>query len=434
MKKFLFLTLSFFAVTTILSAQGSGGTNPSLIMYRYNSSSTLSPLPVLNGDLLGTLRWNGLVTYGNIRTGAAIQSYITDVAAPNIRANMIFQTSGLLPDGTGLTQLRDRMIITENGRVGIGTMTPLFDLHVVGNTHTTNRFHGRIHFDVGQPTNLPNSYNDEAYFERKSRATLGLAANTYADGGILSLAPGGSSIDRQIFSGGTDGLWTRSQDPLGGNTWAAWQQILTSAEINGNVGRVARFTGATLNAPSSSLGNSQLFDDGTRVGIRNLMPDAGTSVDILGATRIDGNLGLGILPSTYRLDVNGDANVSNRVIIGNPPTTPGSHRLYVNGSIIATEVRVALQASWSDYVFEKDYDLKSLAEVEKYVQENKHLPGVTSAKEVAENGLNLGEMQKMQMEKIEELYLHMIEMSKQLNALQAENQALKAKIEKLEQR
>ena len=58
------------------------------------------------------------------------------------------------------------------------------------------------------------------------------------------------------------------------------------------------------------------------------------------------------------------------------------------------------------------------------VQENKHLPGVVAAKEVAENGLNLGETQKAQMEKIEELFLHVISLEKRINALEKQNEAL----------
>jgi len=82
---------------------------------------------------------------------------------------------------------------------------------------------------------------------------------------------------------------------------------------------------------------------------------------------------------------------------------------------------------WPDYVFEKGYELKPLTEVENFINTEKHLPGVSSAKTIAENGLNLGEMQKMQMEKIEELYLHLIALEKRVKQLEEENTALKAK-------
>jgi len=78
----------------------------------------------------------------------------------------------------------------------------------------------------------------------------------------------------------------------------------------------------------------------------------------------------------------------------------------------------------ADYVFAENYNLKSLSEVESYVKENKHLPGVPSAAEMAENGMNVAEMSNLLLEKIEELTLHMIQ-------LQKENQALKAEVEML---
>ncbi len=164
---FFVLALAIAMAPPLSTWAQNAGTKPELAMYRYNSGKTVSPLPVVQGDILGTIQWRGLVTYGDIRSGATIRSEITQPVAPGVlQANMIFQTS----TATGLI---DRMIITETGLVGIGTNTPQFNLHTVGNTHTTGRFHGRIHFDVGQPTGLPNTYSDEAYFERKNRAALG---------------------------------------------------------------------------------------------------------------------------------------------------------------------------------------------------------------------------------------------------------------------
>ncbi|MBR4838982.1 MAG: hypothetical protein IK005_00725 [Paludibacteraceae bacterium] len=79
----------------------------------------------------------------------------------------------------------------------------------------------------------------------------------------------------------------------------------------------------------------------------------------------------------------------------------------------------------ADYVFEENYNLKSLGEVESFVKENKHLPGVPSAAEMAKNGMSVSEMSNLLLEKVEELTLHMIQLEK-------ENKALKAKFEMLE--
>ncbi len=107
---------------------------------------------------------------------------------------------------------------------------------------------------------------------------------------------------------------------------------------------------------------------------------------------------------------------------GNYPTTAGSvnvsnYNLFVKGGILTEEVRVSLNSTWADYVFHKDYNLKSLEEVEQFITENGHLPNVPSAKQVKEDGIELGEMAKIQQEKIEELTLYIIEQNKEIEKL-----------------
>lgn len=439
------LTLAIFALFLGFCAEKmnaqAAGVKPELVMYRHNGNSSGSvPTPIVNGDKLGAIRWKGLTAIGSIRTGASIESNVNQFFPGYISADLIFRTTTSLTDP--LSEPNKRMIITSSGLVGIGTMDPLYHLDVIGNTHTSGRFFGRIHFDNNIPSDLPSGYIDEAYFERKTRAQLGLAANTYANGGILTMAPGGGSLDRQLFSGGDDGLWTRSQNLANSDSWEAWQKLLTSADINGNAGRVARFTGLPVGSASSTLGNSQLFDDGTNVGIGTITPDAAYLLTVGGNSRTNGNtfqngnLGIGkAASSTFDLDVAGESNFDGRVKMGaNNFPSSASYKLAVGGGIIAEEVNVQLQASWPDYVFGQDYKLTPLSDVAHFIQTENHLPGVASAKEISEKGLNLGEMQKAQMEKIEELYLHVINMDKQMQALKSENEALKAKVEQLEKR
>ncbi|NAY93421.1 hypothetical protein GTQ34_16035 [Muricauda sp. JGD-17] len=83
-------------------------------------------------------------------------------------------------------------------------------------------------------------------------------------------------------------------------------------------------------------------------------------------------------------------------------------RLAVNGNIHAQEVKVDL-VGWPDYVFKEDYDLPTLDEVEKHIKEKGHLMNIPSAKEVEENGIQLGEMNKLLLEKIEELTIYLIQ-------------------------
>jgi hypothetical protein len=90
--------------------------------------------------------------------------------------------------------------------------------------------------------------------------------------------------------------------------------------------------------------------------------------------------------------------------------------LAVNGKITCKEVEVTL-TGWPDYVFEKEYKLSPLSEVEKYIKENNHLPGIPTSKEVIENGLSVGEMNVKMMEKIEELTLYVIQLQKEIEVL-----------------
>jgi hypothetical protein len=87
-------------------------------------------------------------------------------------------------------------------------------------------------------------------------------------------------------------------------------------------------------------------------------------------------------------------------------------KLTVNGTIHSTEVKVDLNIPAPDYVFETNYKLKSLQEVETYVKENSHLPEIPSAKEFEKNGIQLAEMNMALLKKIEELTLYIIQMKK----------------------
>jgi len=101
-----------------------------------------------------------------------------------------------------------------------------------------------------------------------------------------------------------------------------------------------------------------------------------------------------------------------------------------SGLVRARRIKVDSD-DWADYVFAKDYNLLSLRETERFILENGHLPNVPDAYQIESNGLDLGEMQKIQMEKIEELTLHLIEMDKRMTELKQENESLKSQIEKL---
>lgn len=94
-----------------------------------------------------------------------------------------------------------------------------------------------------------------------------------------------------------------------------------------------------------------------------------------------------------------------------------AYKLSVNGTIRAKEIRV--NSNWADYVFEDDYKLIDINSLENYIVQNNHLPNVPSAQTVESEGLDVSEMQKIQMEKIEELTLYIIELNKRIEELEA---------------
>jgi hypothetical protein len=97
----------------------------------------------------------------------------------------------------------------------------------------------------------------------------------------------------------------------------------------------------------------------------------------------------------------------------------------------AKEVRVDLNVPAPDYVFENDYKLSSLDEIKSYIDQNKHLPEVPSAKEIEKNGVQLGEMNMILLKKIEELTLHLVNQNKRLEKVENENKELKALLKQI---
>lgn len=114
----------------------------------------------------------------------------------------------------------------------------------------------------------------------------------------------------------------------------------------------------------------------------------------------------------------------------------GDYNLFVTKGIRTEKVQVDIagQNGWADYVFEPTYQLPSLTQVEQFIQNNKHLPDVPSADEVAKEGIELGKMNALLLKKIEELTLYVIEQNKKLEVLSAENARQNQQLEKLRTR
>ena len=122
--------------------------------------------------------------------------------------------------------------------------------------------------------------------------------------------------------------------------------------------------------------------------------------------------------NVFALQQNGDLKITGNFVAAG-----------ANG-IVAKKIKVTSTAG-ADFVFEDDYDLKPLEEVESFIKENKHLPEIPSAKDMKENGLDMSEFQIKLLQKIEELTLHSIAMKKQLQSHEQQNKEQNKLITKL---
>lgn len=195
------------------------------------------------------------------------------------------------------------------------------------------------------------------------------------------------------------------------------------------------YVGVGINNPTALLDVAKSMTE-PAISVRNLGGSGGATFrmyDQLSAAdwkfKATNSGGFKIRDNGYGLDVitveaNSAANVLYINAAGNIGigTNAPSEKLSVNGNIKCKQVEVSL-SGWSDFVFESDYPLMSISEVEAFINQNKHLPGVPSANEVLSNGANLGEMDAILLKKIEELTLYVIDLKK-------ENEQLKESLNK----
>ncbi len=137
-----------------------------------------------------------------------------------------------------------------------------------------------------------------------------------------------------------------------------------------------------------------------------------TRMAIKGGT---GFVGIGVINPSEKLWVSGNAVISNRVAINAPINS--NYHLTVGGTIKAEDMILNLE-NWADYVLEKNYPLLPIKDVDTFIKINKHLPGVPSEKELKASGLSLAKMQTIQMKKIEELTLYIIQLESRIQALE----------------
>jgi hypothetical protein len=399
-------------------------------------------------------------------------------------------------NGTGSGSRSDAMIILKNGKVGIGTSTPIAELEVIGDviaesiklnsgssdghilqsdasgnaswvnpntlaigddgdwavtdsvTYTIDRVASGS-FDHGNSQifarNLASSVIEKDLAAVRGNVVeqmFGNPLSTHCDGmlGVRNPSTEYVNIPGSLTNIGVLGI--KNNDGNSGAGVMAWSDDDNS--MNFGLYAVADGTGTDNLAVYAAARNGSsdnvaigVPEDGGRVGIGELSPShklqVNSAVDedvvrfqVDGATKFnissDGGVNVGSGQNEYAPD--GGLYVANELLV-NTSTIATGFMVSVNGKIMCEELRVMDLSTWPDYVFSSDYDLPTLEEVEAHIEAESHLPGVPDACTVEEEGIMIGEMQRVMMEKIEELTLYMIDMNKQNKEQQKQIDQLK---------
>ncbi|WP_083988570.1 DUF536 domain-containing protein [Chryseobacterium arthrosphaerae] len=305
---------------------------------------------------------------------------------------------------------------------------------VSGLMHAQNAAGITIH-DTRSINALPAAYNHEVKAEFKLRDVVGVpGTGNYS--GMLTIAPwfDNSGNKRHQLNFNDGGIFYRnglSTDPQ----WGSWSKLL----LQSNDGKVRIGSSSDPDLNSASL--LRVYDT------KDVMMEVTNSYGTFQIAKSGCNGCYGGTPGDTVLRNLGSShniiiaqpndNNDGKTFIGFQDATRGIWIKFLNngiakfdGKIHAKEIEVKADV-WADYVFKKDYQLKSLEEVAKHIESKGHLPNIPSAEEVLKNGINVAEMDAKLLEKIEELTLYSIEQNKQLKSQSEEIKELKAQVQKL---
>jgi len=320
-----------------------------------------------------------------------------------------------------------------DGKVGIGRI-PHYNFDVAG----TSRVDGQAWFSYGNSgiggyswTNAALTTNSIEILNNQGTVTNSsptLVFHRYGSGGPqFRLAADGSNV-LYLESAGVNS--SRSPLAYGGGPNSYFSKLYIDADLTatGNVGLGTNAPGAKLDVQGTvKLGgqNANLDISGNPAAYQNLV---GTGKMLIGWNRAAGdgetdfvaNEGAGSQGGFAFYSYNNASQEKQLLrLLGNGNvgigTTNPQEKLTVAGNIGAREIKVFTNAG-ADFVFEPAYKLPELAELEKFVKTNRHLPEIPTAKQMVENGVNLGELNIKLLQKVEELTLHLIELSKKVEA------------------
>jgi len=337
---------------------------------------------------------------------------IIDKAAVSGKGYIIFRTGGSSKWYTGTLANNDyaisttssssgsKLYIESSGDVGIGTNAPAYALDIL-RPAGVNAF---LRVKSGNLAGLfldKGAIDDNGYILYRTNGSNDWAAGTIGNQDYaISTSPSLSDCKLYIESGGNVGIGTTS--PKGKFHVHDAGSTLGNIHITpmGSNDSARIYFGENS---TGTLGMYWLYDGGG-----NQMELWGNSSSThygphLTVDRSDGDMTLG-----GSLTSSGNVTMTGNVAIGGSTFATG-YDLSVDGKIICEELRVNMSGNWPDYVFRKDYDLMTIPELSRFIEQNGHLPEVPAASEIEKTGIDVGEMQKIMMKKIEELSLYIIQ-------------------------
>ncbi|MFC2152373.1 hypothetical protein ACFLSE_07585 [Bacteroidota bacterium] len=348
----------------------------------------------------------------------------------------------------------------DNVKVGIGTTTPEYKLHVVGDE---SQFDGNLFvngdFELEGTSDRVFWINDRVAISKSVNDLVlnseGDFARTVINGGnldlsdrnienvdrisLMSLYSSPSLYDRKMLSFGQDGDYLEVIGNLAissGKVGIGTTDPQYALDIAGSAdGKGIRFDGGhSFITTHDDYGNFNLLsgidDDNLIVANSN-----GTRLEMSHSGFFDfetytGDVGTAGVKAGH-LYIGTNKAYFDNVKVGIGTTSPGE-MLSVNGKIEAKEVMVKTDVV-PDYVFKDNYNLMPLKDLEKFIKVNKHLPEVPSEKDVKQNGgtISLGEMNTILLKKIEELTLYIINQNETTMEQQNQIDNMKREIGKL---
>jgi hypothetical protein len=372
---------------------GIGASTPNMKLHVAHTDSSL--LLLENKQLLNSNVSSGVY----FKIGSSAASYTGAIKA--IGTSSSSARLGFFTDASSSTvSLKERLSISDVGNVGVGNVSPTYKLDVTGRSRFRASTLNDVNTSAGFWMDDYRTGSDRCFLGMQDSVRMGIFGNGGLGWGFnLNTKSGNATIGtisndyyRLVIGGSSNGLglYNSSNDYYGSMT----------SSTDGNL--VIKSTyGSTIFSPISGTVTNPSKD------ILFNPPSNGFQL-----LTFPGGVGINVDSATAKFHVNGN------VMIGSGAPANG-YKLSVDGKIIAEEIKVQLNSSWPDYVFDKKYPLASLHSLDKYIQTYKHLPNIPAAHIMEKEGIALGDMQTRMMEKIEELTLYIIDLQKQLDELKS---------------